>query len=284
MTDVRARTNAWETRRRRARHLARDRVHARELLSFYERLLDVQEGIHHRVARAAMPGCPPPPIRLAGWLHDLPQAALIGPFREFISNVGAAATATVREVGQRLQSVDQDLLSRLLRDFATQQDLNPLANEMRCDVEPTAFFPRAFLQPIAETLREDRRAVRSGTDSRLCPACDFPPQVSLLQDLEEVKGQRRLVCALCASTWHFPRLVCPACGTSDAESLLHHTSDTWSHVRIEECRQCRMYIKTFDLRIDGAAVPLVDDIASVELDLWAAEQDLTKLQRNLLGL
>lgn len=39
-----------------------------------------------------------------------------------------------------------------------------------------------------------------------------------------------------------------------------------------------------DLRVTGLAVPLVDDLATPELDLWAAEQGLEKIAPNLLGL
>ncbi len=39
-----------------------------------------------------------------------------------------------------------------------------------------------------------------------------------------------------------------------------------------------------DLRELGTAAPLVDDLASVELDLWSDDQDLWKIQRNVLSL
>jgi formate dehydrogenase maturation protein FdhE len=55
-------------------------------------------------------------------------------------------------------------------------------------------------------------------------------------------------------------------------------------VRIEECRAYQIYIKAVDLREVRRAAAVVDEFASVELDLWAGEQGLTKLQRNLLGL
>jgi FdhE protein len=58
----------------------------------------------------------------------------------------------------------------------------------------------------------------------------------------------------------------------------------WPHIRVEECQNCKSYLKAIDLREDGLAVPMVDEIASVELDLWADENGLRKLQRNLLGL
>jgi formate dehydrogenase maturation protein FdhE len=35
--------------------------------------------------------------------------------------------------------------------------------------------------------------------------------------------------------------------------------------------------------VDGLAVPLVDEVASVPLDLWAAEHGYKKLEANLMG-
>lgn len=66
--------------------------------------------------------------------------------------------------------------------------------------------------------------------------------------------------------------------------LAYHETDAWPHVRVHECETCGTYLKEIDLRRDGRAMPLVDDIATVELDLWAAEQGLEKIERNLLGL
>jgi formate dehydrogenase maturation protein FdhE len=43
-------------------------------------------------------------------------------------------------------------------------------------------------------------------------------------------------------------------------------------------------MKTVDLRKRGDAVPLVDELATVELDLWAQERGLTKMRVNVLGL
>ena len=82
----------------------------------------------------------------------------------------------------------------------------------------------------------------------------------------------------------FPRSVCPACGTSGDEGLQFHVHDALPHVRVESCRTCRRYLKSVDLRVLGLAMPLVDDLATVELDLWAAEQGLEKIAPNVLGL
>ena len=52
----------------------------------------------------------------------------------------------------------------------------------------------------------------------------------------------------------------------------------------EECGSCRTYVKAIDLREVGLAVPVVDELASIDLDLWAVEQGLSKLHTNLLGM
>jgi formate dehydrogenase maturation protein FdhE len=43
-------------------------------------------------------------------------------------------------------------------------------------------------------------------------------------------------------------------------------------------------LKTVDLTKDGLAVPLVDEIAAIPLDLWAQEHGYTKLKTNLMQL
>ena len=54
--------------------------------------------------------------------------------------------------------------------------------------------------------------------------------------------------------------------------------------KLEACDHCRTYIKSIDLTKNGLAVPVVDELASVPLDIWAEEHGYTKLQPNLLGM
>jgi len=56
------------------------------------------------------------------------------------------------------------------------------------------------------------------------------------------------------------------------------------HMRVEACETCKTYIITVDLTKNGLAVPLVDELAAIPLDLWAQEQGYSKLQPNLLGM
>ena len=50
------------------------------------------------------------------------------------------------------------------------------------------------------------------------------------------------------------------------------------------CDACHCYIKTVDLTKDGHAVPVVDELATIPLNLWATEHGYLKLQSNFLGI
>lgn len=58
------------------------------------------------------------------------------------------------------------------------------------------------------------------------------------------------------------------------------------------CRSCggppwiawRRYVKAIDLTLDGRAIPEVDDLCSLSLDLWAQEQGYERLEPSLAGV
>ena len=52
--------------------------------------------------------------------------------------------------------------------------------------------------------------------------------------------------------------------------------------RVDTYPACHGYIKTFDLRAPGAkeVVPLVDDVATLPLDLWAQDRGFTRRDRS----
>ena len=63
---------------------------------------------------------------------------------------------------------------------------------------------------------------------------------------------------------------------------IYHSPD-YDHIRIETCDTCRHYLKGIDLTRFGLAVPIVDEVASAPLDLWAGDHGYTKIERNLVG-
>ena len=55
------------------------------------------------------------------------------------------------------------------------------------------------------------------------------------------------------------------------------------HIRIEACDTCRHYLLNIDLAADPPAVPVVDELAALPLDLYAREQGFSKITPNLMG-
>lgn len=283
--------STWSQRRARAEKLQSDHPHAAELLAFYARVLELQESLHRRAAgaswtarAAAGKGGRLDLARLSGW-----QISRL--FRRFARDVRPAANEVLAPLAERLAAAGSPA-GELLAAYLDGRPLDELAAELGCESAALEFFPRAFLQPLAEAAAEQHGPAPGQPDGpprvpgfpASCPLCGRPPLLDLLQDEPETQGGRYLLCSLCATAWRFPRATCPACGETRAAQLRYHETDDWPHLRVEECTSCRTYIKTVDLRTDGRAVPPVDELAAVELDLWAEEQGLAKLQRNLLGL
>ena len=79
-------------------------------------------------------------------------------------------------------------------------------------------------------------------------------------------------------------MVCPECGEEDVHKLAIYSAEQFKHVRVEVCDSCRRYLKTVDLTKDGHAVPDVDELATIPLNLWAVDHGYSKSQTNLLGI
>ena len=75
-------------------------------------------------------------------------------------------------------------------------------------------------------------------------------------------------------------------GEDDSTALASYYVEHRRAARVDTCSTCRAYIKTFDLRQGGGrdVVPLVDDVATLTLDVWAREQGYSRLTRSLAGV
>ena len=309
----------WIRRRQRVARLRAEHPHAAELLAFYDDVLALQEPLHARTLKSRWLGIVeatddhPPRLRL----ERLPRRPCERGFSRFVRAVPASAPEVLRAMGDRLAS-EPAARAELLSAVLERRSIDAVAARLDCDAAALEFFPRAFVQPIAEALAaqapradtggHDEHGVgvapmlssshegRDGGDGSAagvaegpagraaCPYCGAEPLAAVLRDEPETKGRRTLLCSQCLAEWTFPRTRCPACGEERAEKRPHHVSESWPHIRLEECGSCRTYIKAVDLRENGLALPVVDELASVELDLWAVEQGLAKLRTNLLGM
>ncbi len=121
------------------------------------------------------------------------------------------------------------------------------------------------------------------SDSGTCPFCSHKPAVAALRG-EGDGGKRWLVCSLCSTEWEYRRIICPNCREEQKDKLPVYTAAGLEYVRVDACDTCRAYLKSVDLTRNGLAVPVVDELATVVLNIWAEEHDYTKLESNLLGM
>ncbi len=258
--------NFWEKQIGRATELAGTTDGSKELLRFYQNLLEAQAQIYQHCASQTP--------RLSGNLEpDL--RILRRAFGSILWVVKTAGPPPLVEQAEILQNASSGDVDRMLLNYWI-------------DPADTNFFAKAFLQPYAQfilTAHGLTSANASISESR-CPFCRGKAQLSVLQNKEAgaESGNRDLMCAKCLSVWPFRRLVCAHCGEEEPSKLAYFQSPTHDHVRVEACDTCKRYLKGIDLTRLGTAQPLVDEVAAAPLDLWATEHGYTKIELNLVGL
>lgn len=188
-------------------------------------------------------------------------------FREPLVNL--VLTKGPQLLKQTAQSLDESACRDALHDYLEQRDTT----------SAHSFFARVLLQPqvISQGL-----GTESHIDNR-CSHCGHPPQVGVLRP-EGDAAALTLACSLCLSEWRFPRGQCAACGERDEKQLAYYSPDQMAHLQTQVCDTCQHYLHHVDLSKDLQAVPDVDEVAALPLDVWALERGYQKLHPNLVGI
>jgi FdhE protein len=261
-------SESWDTRIRRAEELARKTEATREILTFYAKLLRSQKEVDEFLRSRK------------GWLPSGSLAEDLSMVREsfpiILRTVEANGPEPLAEEARTLKTAAQATVDEMLLEYWH----SPSDQQ---------FFAKSVLQPYARWLAEsggqplDRIFERN---ERRCPFCGGVPQVSFLQIREATSesGNRDLVCATCTINWSFRRVACAYCGEERPTKLGYYHTPEYDHIRIEACDTCKHYIKGVDLTRLGFAVPLVDEVATAALDVWAREHGYKKIELNLVGL
>jgi FdhE protein len=256
-------TEAWARRRRRARHLAERQSFAREVLRLYDALLDVQEPAFRR-ARDDRPD----PASLAGY-----ATRLLDEVAEATITAGPPALAAA--VGERRREGE-----------AAASVARWLTGERQSPVDE--YLARAATAPVLEALGPAAAGACSGRrDERGCPRCGGLPQLSYLTDAGEtlVSGPRMLLCCRCGESWIHQRMTCAGCGEESTNKLpIFADAERFPQLRADACQTCRRYLITIDLRKDPEAVPVVDELVALPLDLYVKERGFTKIVPNLMAI
>jgi len=247
---------SYQARIARAAHLSTQIPSSAPLLAFYSELARFQQPIFED-------------LRLEGGTDP---RGLVRYFRDLIALVSRRGTELLAGfAAQHLQTPE------------AQTDVLRSAWEGAELLDPAArFYARVLLQPFAEYLAS-RGGIATPETTAACPFCNARPVSGVLRG-EGDGGKRWLLCSICSTEWPFRRVLCPGCGEEDKDKLPIYLAAEFPAARVDACDTCHTYIKSIDLTKDGHAIPLVDEIATVALNLWAEDHDYVKLETNLLGM
>jgi formate dehydrogenase accessory protein FdhE len=207
-----------------------------------------------------------------------PDMALVaGLVPPFVDAVRASAPRRVDETLAPLARLTAGDWQRLCTELW--RDPGALVSELAA---AEAFVAEAVLQPFAELRTAGAEGeVVAGADASRCPRCGGRALAATLRERGHGAG-RALVCGFCAAEWTVPRVVCPACGQTRVETLPVYRDGDLPALRLDACDTCRVYVKAIDLTVDGRLDPVVDDLATLALDLWATAEGYRRLRPNLL--
>ncbi len=259
----------WQRRILRAQELTSQLPYAAEILGFYIHLARFQEDLHRKLSDVLQS----PVVSFDRELTVPELAELTSRFQSFLSVAEAHGPKALADLSRELCEVGPEGRSGLLQ--------RSWIAHSSSDAE--GLLAQVFLQPYAELLRSRAALRTSQTTYALCPFCNRKPALGVHRQMGD-GGARSMVCSFCLAEWDFRRIVCPGCGEENDKKLDVFTASDFDYIRVECCESCKTYIKTIDLTKNGRAEPLVDELASAPLDLWAGEHGYAKLQHNLFGM
>ena len=270
------RNGKWDVRISRTRDLALKHPSAAEGLHFYGHIVQFQKSLYGDLEKE----CGKEQVaRLPGTLREeLDLFILLPRFATFLDLVEKNAPAPLAEAAAALHAGGGTRWQEVLTEY---WQADPQSG---ADLDPSeTLLAWTFLQPYAEYLADYTAHPPLHATPPVCPLCSSNPVVGALRP-EGDGGKRWLICALCATEWEYRRIVCASCGEEDVKKLAVFSATEIPYVRVETCDTCHRYIKTVDLTKDGNAVPVIDELATIALNVWATEHGYSKIQTNLLGI
>jgi len=177
------------------------------------------------------------------------------------------------QVGKIKEALDNKKidLKKLLKKGVMEQRIEQMADESGVNKKVFSFLMQGSTRPSIEAGMEQ---LRSELDPETwlkgyCPMCGSLPSLSLLK--EEV-GKRYLLCSYCGYQWRIDRLFCPFCNNKEQESLQYFCGEGEEAYRIDLCEKCHQYIKTIDYRNLEESDPVLEDLATLHLDILASQK------------
>jgi FdhE protein len=256
-----------------------------EILEFYQKVKEAQDKIKASLRTA--------PIKLKKKSKDLSTEEGFSLIRkedfpldieisvnlfETLCQIGKEANPRMAEQVGKIREVlgsGKIDLKNLLKKGLTEQWVEQAADESGLDKKVFLFLIQCSIKPSVEATVEQLRTELDPETwlKGYCPVCGSLPSLSLLK--EEV-GKRYLLCSFCGYQWRIDRLFCPFCTNKDQRSLHYFHGEGEEAHRIDLCDKCHQYIKTIDFRKIEEFDPVLEDLATLHLDILANQKGYKK--------
>ncbi|MHB8454561.1 MAG: formate dehydrogenase accessory protein FdhE [Acidiferrobacterales bacterium] len=216
-----------------------------------------------------------PPLGVQGWMRAAQWREVLRDITRALRS--PALPGATRDAAERLLRTDDDGLERLADTLLS-------GDYERID---RAFAP--FVAAALQVYWLHMASCLSGTDVAppethcLCPVCGSAPVASIVRIGAADHGLRYLSCSLCGSQWHEVRIKCVYCQSTKGISY-YGIEGRSGAVKAECCDACRGYLKILYMEKDPSVDPVADDIASIDLDVLMAGQDIARSGVNFFML
>lgn len=275
------RVTKLENLKKRIQQLKKKRPGYKEILSFYQKIKEEQQ--------ATKPSLKIKPVSLRKeWKNLLKKEGFsLIEKDDFPLDIEASITLfhSLCEIGKeanphmakQLGKIEEVIhkkrlnLKELLRGAIKEAELETMVSELQLDKKVLHFLAHESIRPSIEvTVEKLENEIHAETWSKgICPICGSQPNVSLLKEAE---GKRFLLCSFCGYQWRIDRMACPFCNNKEQGSLQYFCGEGEEAYRIDTCDQCHQYIKTIDARNIEIIDPVLEDLATLHLDLLASQK------------
>jgi len=192
-----------------------------------------------------------------------------------LCEIGKEANPHMAEQVKKIEeAIDQKKLD-LKKIFTGESKAHKVVDELGLDQKIFSFLLHESMKPSIETgvkkLHEELDA--ETWPKGYCPVCGSQPYLALLKG---EGGKRYLLCSYCRYEWRTDRLLCPFCGNKEQQSLNYFYAEGEETYRMDTCDKCHQYIKTIDARNIEIIDLVLEDLATLHLDILAAQKGFKK--------
>lgn len=227
-----------------------------------------------------------PLLPLAEFPYDAKQAyALMDELLDILKGTDGQAGVAAAHVAEALKSGELTT-EAAIQAFLAEDDAFFTAWGERMPDAPRVllFLVQSSLAPSFEAVAKalaQHHEMDTPWSHQHCPVCGSLP---LMAELRDKPGFRYACCSQCRTRYRIPRLACAFCGETDAEKLSYFTAEDEPGFRVEVCQSCKLYIKSADFReLDKVALPVIDDLESLSLDILAGNEGYKRPTLSGLG-